>query len=328
MTMRTFRLRVTALWTMVALAAVAAGATTISHDPVTLAMRGQPLTLKAKIATEGEPESVTLMYSLFRDAAPFRVEMKSTGVGTYVGTIDAAMLGSAQSVTYYIEVIDKDGAITETPWYDVSFRAPSAAPATPVSPAPAPVATETPVVLPSPSPAGPIAPSPAPMAATDSPESASWKKPALIAGGAALVLGGAVALSDSGGGGGGGGAGDGDGDGGAFPTNAPGTYVGTVTTCETPDGGVTSCESNPMQIVIDSNGVVFSETLRAGQQLTGQLEGNQFTLVATVSAGSTNGTIAYEGTFVNNRVLGTVVGSATDPLGGIVYSGSFSANRE
>ncbi len=83
-----------------------------------------------------------------------------------------------------------------------------------------------------------------------------------------------------------------------------------------------------MSIVIDKNGVVFSETLKAGQQLTGNLSGNSFTLVSVSNQGGTNSTINFEGTVVGAKILGSVSGSANSSEGEGTYSGSFSANKQ
>lgn len=290
----------------------------ITHDAVPFAVRGQALTLKAKVTGAETPEAVTLYYALFRDAAPFRVPMKATGLSYYVGTIEASLVSGVDSISYYIEAVDKNGSITETAWYDVPFRRAETKPAG--------------LIMPSPQPAGPAAPAPvipvssARAASAPEDDEGSWKTPALIAGGAVLVLGGAYAISQSGGGGSddSGGVGGGDDDG-TDPADVQGTYNGTVTTCLTPTGGVASCESGSMSIVIDVNGVVFSESLRPGQQLTGNLSGSSFTLVSVSSAGGTNSTINFEGSVVGAKILGSVTGSTSD---GGTYSGSFSANKQ
>lgn len=289
----------------------------IAHDAVPFAVRGQPLTLKAKVTGAVEPDTVTLYYALFRDAAPFRVPMKSTGLGYYVGTIEANVVSGVDSFSYYVEAQDKNGSITETPWYEVPLRQAETKPA---------AATGG---MPMPRPAGPAAP--APIIATPverevaDDSDGSWKTPALIAGGAAVVLGGAYAISqsDSGGGDDDGGGGGGNDD--EEPADPQGTYAGSVNTCLTSTGGVTTCDSGAMSIVVDVNKVVFSETLRPGQQLTGNLSGSSFTLVSTSNAGGTNSTIQFEGNIVGNKILGSVSGSASD---GGVYSGSFSANKQ
>lgn len=294
---------------------------TIAHDAIPFAVRGQPLTLKAKVGGDGEPEAVTLYYALFRDAAPFRVPMKSTGLGYYVGTIEASVVTGVDAFSYYIEAQDKNGAITETPWYEVPIRKAESKP----EPAAASAAA-----LPMPRPAGPAAPAPVIAAPVERKARAengdgSWKTPALIAGGAAVVLGGAYAISE-GGGSSGGGEEDGDnGGGGEEPVDPQGTYAGNVTTCLTSTGGVTSCDSGAMSIVIDVNKVVFSETIKPGQQLTDNLDNNAFTLVSVVDDAGVTRTINFEGNLVGTKIIGSVSGSASD---GGTYSGSFSANKQ
>lgn len=292
----------------------------ISHDAIPFAVRGQPLTLKAKVGGAEEPEAVTLYYALFRDAAPFRVPMKATGLGYYVGTIESSVVSGVDSFSYYIEAQDKNGAITETPWYEVPIRKAESKNES------APAASAG---LPMPRPAGPAAPAPVMAASVEhqaKPDSreGSWKTPALIAGGAAVVLGGAYAISE-GGGSSGGSDDDNDGGGGEEPADPQGTYGGSVNTCLTSTGGVTTCDSGAMTIVIDVNKVVFSETLRPGQQLTGNLNNGSFNLVSVSSEGGTNSTINFEGNVVGNKILGSVSGSTSD---GGSYSGSFSANKQ
>ena len=286
----------------------------ITHDAVPFAVRGQALTLKAKVTGAEEAESVTLYYALFRDAAPFRVPMKATGLGYYVGTIEASVVAGVDSFSYYLEAQDKSGAITETPWYEVPLRK-------------AETKAEAPAAgLPMPRPAGPAAPAPIIPVSQDEPvedtSDSSWKTPALIAGGAAIVLGGAYAISQSDSGGGGSDDGGNDGE---EPVDPQGTYNGSVTTCLTATGGVTTCESGSMTIVIGANKVVFSETLRPGQQLTDGLDGNSFTLVSSTSELGVNRTINFEGNVVGTKIIGEVTGSTSE---GGLYSGTFSANKQ
>ena len=180
-----------------------------------------------------------------------------------------------------------------------------------------------------PQPAGPAGPAPViptPTSKKAAPEEeGSWKKPALIAGGAALVLGGAYAISQSGGSSGGGDD-DGGGGGGEEPVDPQGTYAGNVTTCLTDSNAVTTCESGGMSIVIDVNKVVFSETLRPGQQMTGTLSDGSFTLVSSsTSPEGVQSTINFEGNLVDTKIIGSVSGSTS---AGGTYSGTFSANKQ
>lgn len=279
---------------------------TIQHDPVTYAIRGQSLTLKAKVSDAAPGvQDVTLYYALFRDAAPFRVPMRSTGLDFYVGTIDAALIKDVETIAYYIEAQDKDGAMAETSWYNVEFRKPDDAQIKGSDPLPTPV------------PGG-----------TTKQEGVNWKTVGLIAGGAAVIAGGAALLA----GGGGGGSSDGgtDNGGGNAITNQAGSYAGTVTTCLTISGQTPQCESHACTIVIDNKGVVFSESLIVGKQLTGNLSGNSFILSgpATADATVTEGTLNFNGTVLSDRIVGSITGNATTPGGPGSYSGTFSASKQ
>ena len=276
----------------------------IVHTPVTAAVRGQGITLKAKVTDDsGRIEAVTLYYTLSKDAAPFDVVMKPVGLDLYLGTIEAGVLAGVNSLTYYIEAQDDLGATTETPWQMIEVRDPKKG---------ADAST----------PATKIAPSKEEGGAT-------W--PYVV--GAAVVIGGGAALLASGGGGGGGG--DSSSDGGGSSTNAPGnaaagTYGGSATTCTTPDNENPDCESHGMSIVIDSAGKVFSDSLREGDSMKGTLKGSDFTLTSEVndSDAQLTGEIVYNGTVLgNNRIVGTIGGSATSPTGSVTYSGSFTANK-
>ena len=223
--------------------------------------------------------------------------MKSSGLDVYVGTIDANMIKDVATIAYYIEAQDKDGALAETPWYTVEFRKAESAPA---------------------------------VAGSESKkdDGMSWKTVGLIGAGVAAVVVGAVAIGGSGSSGGGGGGG------GGTSTNVvstSGTYNGIVTTCLTGSGGTSpSCNQNSCTIIVDSKGVVFSDTLLPGQQMTGSLSGNNFILSGHVlNQGSvSNGVINYDGTVVNGEISGSVNGSASTSGGPGNYSGSFSASKQ
>ncbi len=280
----------------------------INHTPVTWAVKGQSLTLKARIAGGvGGIDSVTLYYALFRDAAPFRVIMVSSGMDTYVGTIESGLLSGVEHVSYYIEAQDKEGTIEETPWYDVKFKNPDAAPAA----------------------RGGTATGGKASAAPAQEEGSSALTIGLIAGGAAAIAAGAYFLSDSGGsddddGGGGGGGG-----GGNTVTNA-GNYAGNSTLCRSAAGG-TQCETTSATFVIDSSGKIFSDTLSPGRSLTGTLSGNEFSLVADVTGSQEGltGTVVYSGTVVNgSRIIGTITGNYDQFGVPGTFSGTFSATKQ
>jgi hypothetical protein len=264
-----------------AVAALAQGLS-ITHDAVPFAVRGQPLTLKAKVTGAEEAESVTLYYALFRDAAPFRVPMKVHRVGLLCGHHRSpAWWPGWTAFSYYLEAQDKSGAITETPWYEVPLRK-------------AETKAEAPAAgLPMPRPAGPAAPAPdhslCPRtnpprihrtAVGKHPPSSQVVLPSCW--GARTRFPKATAA--------GGGSDDGDDDG-EVPVDPQGTYNGSVTTCLTTTGGVTTCESGSMSMVIGANKVVFSETIKPGEQLTNGLDGSSFTLVSSTSELGVNRTI-------------------------------------
>jgi hypothetical protein len=265
----------------------------VSHQPVTAAVRGQGLTLKAKVTDDhAKVQAVTLYYTLSKDAAPFQVPMKPVGLDLYLGTIEAGI----NSLSYYIEAQDELGAAVETPWRVIEIRDAKSPPDA----------------------AGTVTPS----------EGDDGGMPwgyiaagALVAGGAALLLAG-----DSGGGGS---SSDDD----TSNTNGTvdaraGTYGGSVTTCFTPPGGSPSCETHGMTIIVDSSGRVLSDTLNEDQQMTGRISGDDFTLTAEPPEGESAGEINYNGTVIgDNRIVGTISGSSTTTNGTGTYSGSFQANK-
>lgn len=273
----------------------------IKHQPVTAAVRGQPITVLANVTDDAKAvRSVTLFYSLSKDAAPFRVPMKSSGTSLYFGTIPAGVLSGVDRVSYYVEALDNLDAMQETAWHTIVIRDPTAQEKAATQGAGA-----------------------APAGAPPKDEAgANLLGMGIIAGGAAAVLGGAVLMSnsddddddDSGGGGSGGDV-------------QAGTYSGTSTECETLSGGSPSCESHTISIVIDDNGAVSSADLREGDTLAGTLRGSDFTLVAELSASGTDGAgeIVYSGTVVDQRILGSITGSRETAEGTVSFSGTFSA---
>lgn len=281
----------------------------INHTPVTWAVKGQSLTLKARVSGGvGGIDNVTLYYALFRDAAPFRVVMVSSGMDTYVGTIESGLLTGVEHVSYYIEAQDKEGTIEETPWYDVKFKNPEVAPATRGGTTPYGASTPAPA----------------------NEEGTSALTIGLIAGGAAAVAAGAYFLSDSGSSDDGDGDGGGGGGGGDNTVTNAGNYAGNSTLCRSSAGG-TQCETTSATFVIDSAGRIFSDTLSPGRSLTGTVSGNEFSLVAdlTGSQEGLTGTAVYSGTVINGtRIIGTITGNYDQFGVPGTFSGTFSATRQ
>ena len=273
----------------IAPAVAAPRAPVIRHDPVRIGVRGQSLAIRASVTDAvANVKSVYLYYSVSRDASPYRLTMLSTGADGYLATIPGALLGNAEQLTYYIEAVGEGDRTAETPWYKVDLRA---------------------------SEGGEVTSAPA-----HGEEKSSWVKPALYVGGAALLFGGA-ALAASGGGGGGGG---GD-TGGGSVTNA-GSYAGTVSTWFQVPSSTPEFTENAMRILVTSDGVVNSDTLREGHYVEGRLTGQDFLIVSAVNETNRTGEIRYKGTILNDRIAGLISGTArtTNGIEG-VYSGTFTA---
>lgn len=276
----------------------AAAGSVIHHDPVRVAIPGQGISVRATIAGE-EPRSVSLFFTPSRDVAPFRLPMNASGNGVYAGSIPELNLSGLTEVYYYLEARDSSDTPIETPWYTVRIQAPSSTSAA--------TTQRTTAVQPS-------------TRADD--DSSSWVKPALI--GAGAIAAGAIgyAIYDSSSGGG-------DGDSDAPPqdstTNSVGTYSGTETTCNQNPTTGTSCDSSGFKIVIDAQGGVRTDDLRDGTTMVGTLSGSSFILVADVDEGGFVGEIQYIGAVVDNRVVGSIQGSAQDTTGAVItFTGNFS----
>ena len=276
----------------------------IAHDAITTAVRGQAVTVLARVTDDSEQvKSVTLFYSVSKDAAPFRAVMKSSGTAMYYGTIPVEVLESAKSVSYYIEAMDSDEATSETAWNTIDIRSPSARP----------VVEEKPVVT-------PVTPASPPR------EKSSLLGVGLIAGGAVAVAGAAVLIANTDDSSGGGGGDDDDED-------YAGMYQGSVTECLALSGQPQTCDTWSMSVTVDSSGRVQSSNLREDKLLAGQMTGNKFLLVADL-AGGTNGVtgeIYYDGTVVDGELFGRITGSyAEGGTNGVtgVYSGSFDGTRQ
>lgn len=272
----------------------------IRHEPVTVALEGQSIAIKASVTDDLGVKAVTLHYSTSKDVAPFKLEMQPVGQETYLCTLPANLLSRAAQVTYYIEAMDDMDLSAETPWYPVSVQVPRA---------------------------GSGGAAKAPLAPAE--EESSWTTPALIAGGI-LVVGGvaaAVIANNS----------SGDDGGSGSTTNPPpdpsedysGAYVGSVTTSLQFPGQTATTESHGTTIVIASDGSVTSADLYEGQALQGRMSGANVSLEATVSVSNITGRITYSGTVVNGRITGSVGGTATTSAGtNGTYYGTFYAVKQ
>ena len=274
----------------------------IQHEPITTAIRSQPITITARVRDDsGLVKYVTLFYSLSRDAAPFRISMKLSGDDLYVGTIPPDLLGSVDKVFYYLEAMDQEERAQETPWYTVDIK-------DVVAPKPK-VAEKTTA----PAPVAPTTPTPARR------EGASLLGIGVIAGGAAAVLGGALLIADQ----------DKDSGSDDGPEQYAGNYAGEVVECTAPQGQNASCSTRSMSVVVERSGEVTTSNLRQGALLTGTMNRNKFLLVAewTSSWSGETGQVFYEGNILDDRLYGTITGHATNDAGEVIYSGNFSGTK-
>lgn len=262
----------------------------VESTPVTVAVKGQPLMVRARVTDAARPvKSVILYYSTSRDAAPFEVAMTSADSGSYFGSIPASVTSELKSFTYYVAAENSVGEMTETKWNTVSVRESK--------------------------------PGDVPATGAGAVEKArpKWVTPALIAGGVALATGGALIAANSGDSGGGSG-------GGSIDLNeAAGTYSGEVNLRTEAPGGTPVLTTRPCSIAIARDGTVTSSTLHEGATLNGRISGNTFVLAAPVNEPDLTGEVRYLGTVVDNRIVGTIQGSATSAAGTTVYGGIFSA---
>ena len=268
----------------------------IVHEPVGVALRGQPITILAQISASVPIKSVLLHYTLSKDASPFKLIMQPTGPATYLGTIHAGLLGNAEKVSYYIEATDDQDASTETPWYMVAIKDATTLASGPVVSAPA---------------------SGSPPPAADSGKS-NLLGVGLIAGGAAAVIGAGLYIANRNGS---------SSSGGGAVTNVQGTYSGNKTICLNMPGQAPSCATTPCVIIVDQNNGVYSDSLIDGQVVSGSLNGNGLTLHGSASSSNLVSNYSFNGSVVNNNIVGTVSGSAQSATNSGNYSGSFTASK-
>jgi hypothetical protein len=269
----------------------------ISHEPVVVAARGQSISIRAAVTDEdGTVKSVSLFYSTSKDSAPFRLAMQDTGAGLFFRSIAPNLVAGLTQLAYYIEATDDQGAVSETPWHTIRIQGSQ-------------VAADAAGMA-----GGPAAPK----------DGGSWKKTALIAGGTALLVGGGVALAASGGDSGGGSSG-----GSGSSTNFVGAYFGSATTCLSMAGASATCKTEGISITVAPGGVVSSDTLYPGQNLSGRMNGADFTLTASIGETNRTGEIRFRGTALTGRLTGSIEGSVVTTSGDQgTYSGTFNATRQ
>jgi hypothetical protein len=263
----------------------------IKHQPMTVAIQGQSIAMRATVTGDIAVKSVTLCYTTSKDIAPFKLPMQGAGAGLYVATIPANLIARASQVSYYIEALDDNGQTTETQWYVVKVQAPQAG-AKPEGTAQ---------------------------------EESFWTKPAVIGGGV-LLLGGATAavLANSS-------KSHNDSSSSSSTPDAAdvGTYIGSVTISREISGQTPTYSTQGTTITIAANGAVSSDTLFETQHLQSNLSGSQFTLTATVSETNLTGQIQFVGSVASGRISGSVGGTAHTTSGtNSVYYGTFYAVKQ
>ncbi|MDD4873102.1 MAG: hypothetical protein PHR77_21320 [Kiritimatiellae bacterium] len=285
----------------------------IKHEPVTTAVRGQSISIRAVLTDDSDTlKSVTLFYTTSKDAAPFKITMQSAGAGLYFGSIPSSLIKGVSELSYYIEALDEQDVASETPWYTVKFQ-------TPQPSASQPIPSQTPLVV---QPPAQRPPSSTPTKQIEpKKESWSWKGPAIIAGGAAAVVGGAILAANASGSDGGGGGG------GTSITNA-GTYTGSATRYIEMPGSSPSASSYPITITVTSSGIVSTDTLHPDTHMEGQISGTEFHMTAELDETDITGQIVYTGTLLNTMITGYMAGTVTSSTGtNGTCSGTFSATK-
>lgn len=136
----------------------------IAHEPPTSVVAGQALRVVARVNAEDPLKEVNVYVAQSGGAAPVTRAMRSAGAGVYVGQIEPEFFSALEEFRYYIAARTESGAFTETNWSAVRVIDANTDPLD---------------------------------------KEGSWQRPVLIGAGAALAIGGGIALADSGGGGGG-----------------------------------------------------------------------------------------------------------------------------
>lgn len=268
------------------LAVSAAAKPVIVHDPVRVAVKGEPLGLRATVRDAGGRVSgVAVFYASSRGMTPFRRDLTTTGAGIWFGTIPGHLIGPGSNLFYYVHADNLEGESTDTDWVTVRVIEPGMTAEN--MPSVQSVAQQSQRAASS----AAAAQSAGRTGGAAEPEASSpdrgkyWIPAAVILGGAAAV-GGGIALANHSGGGGGGSGGDGGGGSGGAVTN--GNYGGNYSVCFEPSdtastNSVTVCDSGLVNVYVDGTSVQVVG-LWGGEVLYATLNGSAFTAVGDLAA--------------------------------------------
>lgn len=257
----------------------------ITHEPVKAGVKGQPVYIRATVLDDkGPAKEVNLYCSVSSDSAPFKVSMRASGAGSFIGTIPDSLVVNSTQVSYYIEAVDALDQSSETPWYSVKFT--------------------------NAEPGGQIQP------ANERKETSTWRKPLMIAGGAALAVGAGFAVANSG----------------SDDDDAPdpdGLFSGSANRYFQMQGGAATAETYTVVFNLIDGNKIATDDLHPGVHLESMLSGGSFTMTAQVNDPSMTGEVVYSGNMAGTKITGTISGSivTTDGVNG-TYSGIFSADKQ
>ncbi|MBN2302599.1 MAG: hypothetical protein JXN60_08790, partial [Lentisphaerae bacterium] len=97
----------------------------ITHIPVPIAVKGQPVRISANVLDpNGDLGAVTLRYAETQTGRPVSVAMKKGVGGKYTATIATKKMPGAKAFVYFIEAVDKAGNSKKTMWYPVQIQEP------------------------------------------------------------------------------------------------------------------------------------------------------------------------------------------------------------
>ena len=309
----------------------AEGRPAISHDPVRVAVKGQPLGLRAVVRDAGgRVTGVSVYYAASRGMTPFRLDMNTAGAGIWYGSIPGHLIGPGNELLYYVHAENDEGETAETGWTTVKVvedgvGADQMPRAGEVAQNAQRAAAEKAGQAGSGGGAGQTEGKKAAEAKEGGGSKRYWVPVAIVAGGAAAI-GGGIALAS--GGGGGGGHGGGGGGGGATVTNA--NYGGSYTLAFKPSASeaLPAGDSGLVNVYV-KDGRVQVAGLWGGEVFETEQNGNTFTAVADVGARGTlpAAHLIVTGETESSRCSGRVDGYSTDPAAPGDFSGTFETTK-